>query len=260
MILSIPNLLLGLLLLAVPVYAIYTYDRLSLSKAALSVVRMIIQLSVMGGCLWAVYHFDSIWLNMLWLIVLVLAAAFLMVSRTCIRSSILFLPAFAAMLVSILAVSCYVLFAILRPEHPMSARWFVPITGVLTAHVLTTGIHAIRTYFDSLSQDSQPYYTLLGNGVSKVKALAPYLTRALRSMTVPAMANLSAMGLFVMPMLLSGLLGGGMEPVQAVALFVLLILASMASSLLAVGLTIWISSRYTFNRQGQILSVFTTER
>ena len=244
MILSITNLLLGLLLLAVPVYAIYTYDRLTLKKSALAVVRMLVQISVMGGCLWAVYHFNSIWINLLWLMVLVLAAAFLMVSRTCIRSRILFLPAFLGMLVSVLVVSCYVLFAILRPEHPMSARWFVPITGVLTAHVLTTGLYAIRTYFDSLSQDSQPYYTLLGNG-------------ALRSMTTPAVAYLSAMGLFVMPMLLSGLLGGGMAPLEAIALFVLMILASMASSVLSVGLTIWLSCRYTFDKQGRILPVFT---
>lgn len=259
MTISITKLLLGLLLLAVPVYTIYTYDRLTLKKAALSVVRMIVQMSVMGGCLWAVYRFDNIWLNLLWLVVLVLAAAFLMVSRTCIRSGILFLPAFGGMLVSILAVSIYVLYAVLRPEHPMGARWFVPVTGVLTAHVLTTAIHAIRTFFDSLSQDTQPYYTLLGNGASRIKALAPYLTRAIRSMATPAMAYLSAMGLFVMPMLLSGLLGGGMEPVQALALFVLLMLASMASSTLAVGLTLWLSCRYTFDRQGKILPVFSAK-
>ena len=69
MILSITNLLLGLLLLAVPVYAIYTYDRLTLKKSALAVVRMLVQISVMGGCLWAVYHFNSIWINLLWLMV-----------------------------------------------------------------------------------------------------------------------------------------------------------------------------------------------
>ena len=41
------------------------------------------------------------------------------------------------------------------------------------------------------------------------------------------------------------------------ALFVLLILASMASSVLSVGLTIWLSCRYTFDKQGRILPVFT---
>ena len=239
MTLSYLNLLLGLLLLAIPGYLLYTYDRLTLPKAALAVVRMMVQLSVMGGLLWLLYRFNSVWLNLLWLLLLVVAAAFLMVSRTQIRSRILFLPACISMFVSVLAVSAYILFVVLRPESPMSAQWFVPVTGVLMAHVLMTNIHAVRTYFDSLRQDSQPYYTLLGNGASRLKALTPYFTRALKSMTVPAMASLSAMGLFVLPMLLSGLLMGGMPPVTAVAVFILLIIASITASVLSLALTIW---------------------
>jgi putative ABC transport system permease protein len=239
MTLSYLNLLLGLLLLVIPGYLLYTYDRLTLPKAALAVVRMMVQLSVMGGLLWLLYRFNSVWLNLLWLLLLVVAAAFLMVSRTQIRSRILFLPACISMFVSVLAVSAYILFVVLRPESPMSAQWFVPVTGVLMAHVLMTNIHAVRTYFDSLRQDSQPYYTLLGNGASRLKALTPYFTRALKSMTVPAMASLSAMGLFVLPMLLSGLLMGGMPPVTAVAVFILLIIASITASVLSLALTIW---------------------
>ena len=239
MTLSYLNLLLGLLLLVIPGYLLYTYDRLTLPKAALAVVRMMVQLSVMGGLLWLLYRFNTVWLNLLWLLLLVVAAAFLMVSRTQIRSRILFLPACISMFVSVLAVSAYILFVVLRPESPMSAQWFVPVTGVLMAHVLMTNIHAVRTYFDSLRQDSQPYYTLFGNGASRLKALTPYFTRALKSMTVPAMASLSAMGLFVLPMLLSGLLMGGMPPVTAVAVFILLIIASITASVLSLALTIW---------------------
>ena len=239
MTLSYLNLLLGLLLLVIPGYLLYTYDRLTLPKAALAVVRMMVQLSVMGGLLWLLYRFNTVWLNLLWLLLLVVAAAFLMVSRTQIRSRILFLPACISMFVSVLAVSAYILFVVLRPESPMSAQWFVPVTGVLMAHVLMTNIHAVRTYFDSIRQDSQPYYTLFGNGASRLKALTPYFTRALKSMTVPAMASLSAMGLFVLPMLLSGLLMGGMPPVTAVAVFILLIIASITASVLSLALTIW---------------------
>jgi len=123
--------------------------------------------------------------------------------------------------------------------------------------VLTTNIHGVRTYFDSLRQDSQPYYTLLGNGATRLQALAPYITRALRSLTVPAMANLSVMGLFVMPMLLSGLLLGGVGPLEAVGVFVLLTVASLAVSLLSVVMILWLADRRAFNRQGQLGDIFT---
>ena len=253
MTLSYLNLLLGLLLLLVPGYLVYAYDRQLLTKAAVAVVRMAVQMAAVGGCLWLLYRYDSVWLNLAWLAVLVVAAAFMLVSRSRMPSRVLMLPACAAMFVSVLAVTAFLLYCVLRPAAPMSARWFVPVSGVLMAHVLTTAIHGVRTYFDCLRQDSQPYYTLLGNGATRLQALAPYVTRALRSLMVPAVGNLSLMGLFVMPMLLSGLLMGGLPPVEAVVAFVALMLAAVTASVLSLVLTLWLSDRRAFNRQGRLI-------
>ena len=66
------------------------------------------------------------------------------------------------------------------------------------------------------------------------------------------MASLSVMGLFLMPMLLSGLLIGGLEPIAAVTLFVLFIIGALAASMLSLVLTLWFSDRQVFNRHGQL--------
>ena len=250
---------LGLLLMAVPAYAVYVYDRLWWKKAAVAVLRMLVQLSLMGGVLWLLYQFDAVWLNLLWLLLLVVAAALMLVSRTHVRSRVLMLPACVGMFASVLGVSAYVLFGVLRPEHAFGVRWFVPVTGVLMAHVLTTNIHAVRTYFDSLRQDSQAYFMVLGNGGSRLQALAPYITRALRSLFVPAVASLSVMGLFVVPMLLSGLLVGGLKPVEAVFVFVVLVLAGVAVSVLSLLLTLLLADRRAFTPQGQLAAIFTAD-
>ncbi len=239
--LSYLNLVLGLLLLlAVPGYLTYVYDRQLLRRAATALVRMAVQMGAVGGCLWLLYRYDGLWLSLVWVAVLVVAAALLLVSRTRLPARVLLLPACAAMFVSVVAVSAFVLCFVLRPAEPLSARWVVPVTGVLMAHVLTTGIHGVRTYFDCLRQDGQPYYTLLGNGASRLQALAPYITRALRSLLVPAVGNIAATGLFVMPMLLSGLLIGGMGPVEAVLSFVVLMFAAVTASVLSLLLTLWL--------------------
>ena len=256
---SVIHLLLGLLLLFVPCYLLYLYDRLTLPKVTLAVVRMMVQMTAMGACLWALFRFDSVWLCLLWLVVLVVAAAFLLVSRVRIKSRILFLPVSIAMFVSVLTVSLYLIYVVLYPAASLSARWFVPLTGVLMAHSLMTNIQALRTYYNCLQQDSLPYYTLLGNGASRPTALAPYITRALKSMVMPTIANLSAMGLFVMPMLLSGMLLGGMNALEAVSVFVVLMLACIATALLSLILTLVLADRRSFNRQGQLESVFTVD-
>ena len=245
--------------MAVPAYAVFAYDRLTWQKSAKAVVRMQAQLLALGACLWTLYRFDAPWLNLLWLLVLVLATAFLLVSRARVRSRVLFLPSCAAMFVSVLLVTAYVLALVLRPESAWSARWFVPVTGVLMAHVLTTSIPAVRTYFDSLRQDALPYLTMLGNGATRRQALAPYLTRALKSLTVPAVANLSAMGLFVLPMLLSGLLLGGLSPVAAIFTFVVLVLAGLATSVLSLFLTLWLADCRAFTPQGVLGDIFMAD-
>ena len=259
MTISYISLLLGLLLLVIPGYAIFVYDRLTWQKAVVGVARMLGQLLIMGACLWVLYRFDSLWLNLLWLLLMSMATSFLLVSRAHVRSNVLFTPACVAIFGSVLLVGAYLLGAVLRPESAWSVRWFVPVTGVLMAHVLTTNIPAVRTYFDCLRQDCQPYLAMLGNGATRRQALAPYLTRALKSLVMPAIANLSVMGLFIMPMLLSGLLLGGLSPVQAMFTFVVLILGSLAVSVLSLFLTLWLADSKAFTPQGKLGNIFTED-
>ena len=231
-----------LLLLLIPGYLLYAYDRSTLQKACLAIVRMAVQLAVMGACLWAVYHYDSPWLTLLWIILTALAATFIMVSRTKIGSATLLMPVGVSMLLTVLLFTAYVLFGVLQPVAPLSACWAVPVAGVLMAHVLTTNLPALRTFFDCIQQDPQPYNTLTGNGATRLKALAPYITRALRSLLMPAMASMSALGLFIMPMLLSGLLLGGLPAIEAVACYAALVVAGVAAATTALMLTLWLLS------------------
>lgn len=251
------KLLAGLLLLLIPIYMIYSYDRLSWRKPALALVRMLVQMAALGGVLWLLFKYDSPWLCLLWLALLVVAAAFMMVSRSRLNSRVFYGPACIGMFVSVLLTSLYLTFVVLSPAASLSAQWFVPITGVLTAHVLTTNIHAVRVFYESLKQDSEPYYTLLGNGNKRRTALSPYITRALRSLTTPAVTTLSAMGLFALPMLLSGMLMGGLQPLAAAAAFVAIMVACMAASVVSLVLILWTADRRAFGPQGQLGDIFT---
>jgi putative ABC transport system permease protein len=119
--------------------------------------------------------------------------------------------------------------------------------------MLATNVRGVSAYFESLRSDSASYYTQLGNGKSRLTALTPYVRQALRSMVEPAVASLSVMGLFALPMLLSGLLLGGLSPVVASLLFLLLVLAVLASSLVSLVVTLWLSDRFAFNKRGELL-------
>ena len=67
------------------------------------------------------------------------------------------------------------------------------------------------------------------------------------------------MGLFVMPMLLSGLLLGGFKPVEAVFVFVVLVFASITASVLSLILTLVVADRRAFTAEGRLGDVLSAD-
>lgn len=248
---SILSVILGLLLLVVPGYLLMRVDMPLLQRVAKATARMMAQSGVAGALLWGLWHVGSAWLCLLWVVVMAAVAAWLLVNRSRLPQKRMFLPAWAGMTTGVVAVGGYLLL-VLQLEQPLTARWMVPVGGLLLAHVLTTNTRAVSAYFEALRNDSLSYYTQLGNGASRLVALAPYLRQALRSMMEPTAASLAVMGLFALPMLLAGLLMGGLSPVQATLLFVLLTVAAMAASTLALVVTLWVADKQMFDKRGEL--------
>lgn len=251
MTISILSIILGLLLLALPAYLLARLDMPLTVRAAKAVGRMMAQMVVAGAMLWALWRVDKLWVSLLWVVVTTAAAAWLLVKRARLPQKQLFLPVCGGLLTGVLVVGAYLLL-VLRQEDPMAARWIVPVGGVLLAHVLTTNTRAVSAYFETLRTDAQSYYTLLGNGASRLAALTPYVRQALRSMMEPTVSSLAVMGLLALPMLLAGLLLGGVTPVAATVLFVLLVVAGIAASVLALVVTLWLADKRVFNKRGEL--------
>ena len=251
MTISILSIVLALLLLALPAYLLARLDMSLLQRWAKATGRMMLQMAVAGTLLWLLWRADRLWASLLWVVATTVVAAWLLVKRARLQQKQLFVPVCAGLLTGVLVTGGYLLL-VLRLEQPLTARWIIPIGGVLLAHVLTTNTRAVSAYFEALRKDTLNYYTQLGNGASRLVALAPYVRQALRSMLEPTAASMAVMGLFALPMLLAGLLMGGMTPVQATLLFVLLVVASIAASTLALVVTLWVADKRVFDKRGEL--------
>ena len=252
---SIISIVLVLLLLALPGYLLVRLDMPLLHRSVKALGRMAVQMAVAGALLWGLWRLNRLWINLLWVVLTTVAAAWLLVKRARLQQKQLFLPVCAGLLTGVFVTGAYLLL-VLRLEQPLTARWIIPVGGVLLAHVLTTNTRAVSAYFEALKNDRQSYYTQLGNGASRLTALAPYLRQALRSMLDPTAASMAMMGLFAMPMLLAGLLMGGMAPVQATLLFVLMVVAGIAASTLSLVVALWVADKRVFNKRGELEDIF----
>ena len=210
---------------------------------SVAVVRMAAQLLVLSLVVWAVVACDALWLNLLWLVFLSVVSAFFVVRRLKLPYAHFLLPVSGGLLVGGLSVGLYLLLMALPWKGGMEARWFVPVMALLVGHSATMVVRGLSTYLSALQADRQQYEFLRGNGANHLRALLPFVRQALQAMIAPTVANLSVTGLFTMPLLLCGVLLGGLPPLEAFLLTVLLIVGCLASQTVSLIVTLWLCDR-----------------
>ena len=234
--------ILALLLLLIPAGALYLLERNKLVKFAAVTVRMVVQLLVLCLLVWAIFKVDSPWLSMVWLVAMAVGSSWLVQKRCGLQGRKL-MPAIAVgLFLGVFLVGMWLLLLVL-PVRAFDARWFVPVMALLTGHSVTMLIRGLSTYFSALKADHEQYEFLRGNGLSHLKALQPFMRRALLAVIQPTISNLSVLALTSMPLLLVGMLLGGLTPINAFALMLYMVLGCISASVLSLGFTIFLADK-----------------
>ena len=229
--------ILALLLLVIPVGALYLLERKKLPRFGYIIVRMIAQLLVLCLLVWALFKVDSVWLSMVWLVLISIGGAWLVQRRCQLKGFAIGAFVAVSLFLGVFLVGMWLL-GIVLPVSAFSASWFVPVMALLMGHSASMLVRGLSTYLSALKTDREQYDFLRGNGQSHLKALQPFMRRALLAVVQPTMANLSVLALFTMPLLLVGLLLGGFTPINAFFLMLYMVVGCVAASVLALGLTI----------------------
>lgn len=244
--------ILGLLLLLIPAGALYWLERKMLQTFAVSVVRMVVQLLALCLVVWALIRIDNPWLLIAWLVAIAAYSGCLVLKR-CQLAVGKFLPVVATgLFVGVFLVGIWLLGLVLSVRL-FDARWFVPLTALLLGHSTAMMIRGLNTYISALKADEQQYEFLRGNGQPHFKALQPFLRRCLLAVISPTVANLSVLGLTSMPLLLGGILLGGLTPINAFALMLHMTVGCVAASVLSLAVTLFLADRFLFDKFGKLL-------
>lgn len=139
---------------------------------------------------------------------------------------------------------------VVRPEKIFTARYFIPISGMILGNMLSANVIALNSFYGSLNRERQLYLYLLGNGASPSEALTPFMREALIKSFNPTIASMAVMGLIALPGTMTGQILGGSSPSVAIKYQIMLMITIFASSLISVLLTLWISRKKTFDKYG----------
>ena len=238
------------LLLLIPAGALYWLERKKLARFCFVFGRMAVQLVVLCLVVWGLFKVNNAWVSNLWLMAVAVGASWL-VQKRCGGQGRNLMPVVACGLyVSVFVVGLWLLFVL--PVRVFDVRWFVPVMALLMGHSTSMLIRGLSTYLSALKADEQQYEFLRGNGASHQKALLPFLKRSLQAVFSKTCASLSVMGIATMPLLLVGILLGGIAPLEAFMWVVVLTIGCVAASVLALGIAIWLVDRRLFDSLGKM--------
>ena len=241
------NLGLGFLLMIIPII-LFSYYKTGLTKPAIiAVIRMFIQLTLVGIYLQYIFNLNDAWLNVAWVLVMIIVAAFSTVRRSGLNRKLFILPVMFAIFISIAFIDFYFLGVVLRLDYLFDARYFIPMTGMLMGNCLSINIIGLRTFFQSLERNSVQYKFALANGATPHEAIKEFMAEALRQALSPTIATTSVVGIISLPGMMTGQILGGSNPNVAIRYQIMIMLTILVSSLITVTLTLWITRIYVFD-------------
>lgn len=246
----------GLLLLLIPIYYIWRYETRLLKSICTGALRMIIQMLFIGTYLRYLFEWNNPLVNLLWVIIMVIIATETALARTKVCRHILMWPLIAGFVVASVLIGVYFLGIVLRLDNIFSARYFIPITGILLGNMLSVSVIAVSTFYTTLQREQNLYYYLLGNGASRSEALQPFIKQAIIKAFSPAIANMAVMGLVSLPGTMIGQILGGSSPDVAIKYQIMIVVITMSASMLSLMIAIRLSARQAFDGYGRMKQIF----
>lgn len=244
------RLALGYLLLLIPLGVMLWYSVGILSRTMVAMLRMTVQLLFVGLYLKVVFEVQNPLLTGAWLAVMILVADVTVLRGCRMRLRAFLVPMFLALLAGTLVPLVYFLWVILSLPYVMDAQYFIPIAGMILGNCLRADLIGIRSFYESVQTQEAVYLQALGQGARRGEALRPFVRNAIESALSPTVATIATIGLVSLPGMMTGVILGGAEPMQAIKYQIAIMLAIFTGTAITVLLAIWLTVRWSFDDFG----------
>lgn len=244
------SLLQGFLLLAIPL-VISFYVKLGIVKRSLiGIVRMAGQLILIGFFLEYLFRWDLAWVNVLWVLGMLVFASLSVVRSSDLKLRVMFFPVFLAILITAGLMLFYYNFVILDMKNIFQARYFIVIGGMMLGNSLKSNIVTLSSFYAGMKTGRERYLFHLGMGATVREAVMPVFRRALNTAIAPTIATMATMGLVFIPGMMTGQILGGASAMTSVKYQITIMITIFSSSMLSAFLGLLFSLRRAFTAGG----------
>lgn len=211
------------------------------------ILRMTVQLALVGIYLKTLFNLNNPWLNMAWILIMLLVADFNILHRSGLKVRYFVAPTFIAIAFSILLSTAFLVFLIIQPTHFYDARYLVPLAGMILGNCMQGNVIALERFHSAINKNQNEYITYLMLGATRWEALRPYFRAAIKAAINPTLANMTTMGLVSLPGMMTGQILGGSEPWLAVKYQIAIMICIFTSTTIAIFINLKFSLKIAFN-------------
>ena len=213
----------------------------------ISILRMSIQLALVGIYLKMLFDLNNPWLNGLWILIMLLVADLSILRRAGLKVRYFALATFTAIAFSILFSTAYLVILVIQPTHFYDARYIVPLAGMILGNCLQRNVIALERFYSALRKNENEYTTFLMLGATRWEAVPPFFRDAVKAAINPTIAGMATMGLVSLPGMMTGQILGGSEPWLAVKYQIAIMICIFTSTMIASIINLKLSLAIAFN-------------
>ena len=239
------------LLLILPI-SIFLYLKIRLIRTLLvSFLRMILQLALVALYLEYIFKINNLMVNLIWVAIMIMVANQAILKQSGLRFRIFFIGTMPIYLFSIM-LNFATFLILFRVQTFFSARYLIPIGGMVLGNILRGNIISLDRLFTSLQKQQDEYIYYISLGASTREALLPFFSEALKASISPYLATVATMGLVSLPGMMTGQILGGASPVVAIQYQVMIMIAIFVTSSVSSLLVMVFASRLALDKFGRL--------
>lgn len=221
-----------------------------IGETVVSILRMTAQLLFVGFYLQVVFRWNSPWINILWILVMVVVADASIIRGCGLRARRFILPLAVALLAGVLLPLLLFVLVLIRPTPLLDARFVIPIAGMILGNCLRADIVGISGFYTAIKRREKQWLQSLAAGARLHEAIQPFMREALRAALAPTVATMATIGIVSLPGMMTGVILGGADPVTAIKYQIAIMLAIFSGTAITVTLAIYMTLSNSFTAFG----------
>ncbi|NOR64290.1 MAG: iron export ABC transporter permease subunit FetB [Rhodobacteraceae bacterium] len=199
--------------------ALSLWLRLGIARnLAFAMVRMVVQLLLVGLLLKSLFAIQSPWLTLLVALIMVGFAAREIWARQERR-----LKGWRGLAIggtsmgaSVGVVALVALIVLVQPEPWWHPRFALPLLGMIMGNAMTGVSLSLDTLHTALNREQRAIEAQLLLGADKWQAMRPFIRQAMRAGFMPSINAMAAIGVVSLPGMMTGQILSGVDPNEAV--------------------------------------------